>query len=284
MVVLTDTPATARAALEAAAKAAAAAEAAAAVEAASDSSSRSSDSPLTGMLGGRRRKNKRLQFESPLLQPIETPEETSPQQLEAQQQQPQQQQNGTHGAATSVAALLEGPFANGQQQRGQDVIIGSSIIQPRSLARNSSSGRSKGRVGCHELGDGTAVSEASPLLAQTPASGGISDSSSSLAQLQLQLQLPHQQQQQQEQHQEDRAPAAAGVTARRSSSGGSSHGSGLRTRSKSGPVLLSLATGQEGGLYADIINGPEGVTVPIGGWCAVRWSAGAAHREQKLHA
>ena len=67
MVVLTDTPATARAAAEAAAKAAAAAAeaaAAAAADTASDSSGHSSGgSPLASMLRGRKRKSKRLQLE-----------------------------------------------------------------------------------------------------------------------------------------------------------------------------------------------------------------------------
>jgi hypothetical protein len=73
MVVLTDTPATARAAAAAAAAAARAAEeAAAAAEAASDSSKSSGGSPLASMLSfkGKNRKRKQ-QFQSALLQPAE---------------------------------------------------------------------------------------------------------------------------------------------------------------------------------------------------------------------
>jgi hypothetical protein len=73
MVVLTDTPATARAAAAAAAAAARAAEeAAAAAEAASDSSKSSGGSPLALMLSfkGKNRKRKQ-QFQSALLQPAE---------------------------------------------------------------------------------------------------------------------------------------------------------------------------------------------------------------------
>lgn len=247
MVVLTDTPATARTAAEAAAKAAAAAAAAAAAEAGSDSGSSSGGgSPLKSMLSGRRRKSKR-QFESPLLQPIDSIEETSP-----QPEQQQQQQNGT--LDSGVEALLQGPFANGQQQEQQSG--GSEEPQSRTIIREVSTGRGKGRVGFHETSEAHAV----PLLNQCPPGVGISDSSSSLAQ--LHLALP--QQQQQQEHPEDGPIPIAG---RRSSSGGGSSGSGkggLRTRSKSGPVLLSLVTGQEGDGYSDIINGPEGVAVPIG--------------------
>jgi hypothetical protein len=79
-----------------------------------------------------------------------------------------------------------------------------------------------------------------------------------------QLRIP--QQQEQQQHAEEQL-----VLAQRTSSGGGSGSSkgGLHTRSKSGPVLLSLAMGQEGNGYADIINGPEGVAVPIGKFLVV---------------
>lgn len=234
MVVLTDTPATARAAAAAAAVAAAAA-AAAAAEAASDSSSSGGGSPMKSLLSGRRRKSKR--FESPLLQPIETDEGDNAKPA------PEQQQNGTH--SSGVAALLEGSEADCQQQQQ------TREPQSRTLLRNSSGGGSKGRVGFHES---VAESATARLLIQVPGVG-LSDSSSSLAQ----LRIP--QQQEQQQHEDEQL-----LLAQRTSSGGGSGSSkgGLHTRSRSGPVLMSLTKGQEGDGYADIINGPEGVAVPIG--------------------
>jgi hypothetical protein len=85
----------------------------------------------------------------------------------------------------------------------------------------------------------------------------VSDSSSSLSRLHLDI-PPQQQPSEQE--------GAGPIAIARSSSGGGSGSSkgGLRARSKSGPMLMSLATGAEGDLLSDIMNGPEGVAVPIG--------------------
>lgn len=249
MVVLTDTPATARAAAEAAAKAAAAAAeaaAAAAADAASDGSDHSSGgSPLASMLRGKKRKSKRFQWESPLLQPIEDSVEDKPAEEE--------QQHTTVTDNTNGAEIDAGPFAaNGLQQQQQDASL------PRAFQRSSSSGsRSKGRVGFQEL-TGLHVS----VVSQQDFVVGVSDSSSSLAQLQ-QSRAAEQQEQQQQLEREGLVP----ISVERSSSGGSGGSSskgGLRTRSKSGPMLMSLAIGQEGDGCMDILNGPEGVAVPIG--------------------
>jgi len=255
MVVLTDTPATARAAIEVAVKAAAAAEAAAAAaaDAASDGSDHSSGgSPLASMLRGRKRKSKRFQFESPLLQPIEDPEDKP---AEEEQQQTTVTEN------TSGAEIDAGPFAaNGMQQQQQDA------SWPHTLQRSGSSGsRSKGRVGFQQP-TGLHVS----VVSQQDFVVGVSDSSSSLAQLQ-QSRAAEQQEHQQQLEGEGLGPIAV----KRSSSGGSSSSKGgLRTRSKSGPMLMSLAIGQEGVGCTDILNGPEGVAVPIGVggllWCNSR--------------
>jgi hypothetical protein len=132
------------------------------------------------------------------------------------------------------------------------------------LLRTSSGGRSRGRVGFHEQADPQAERKA--LLPQDTGVP-LSDSSSSLSR--LHLDIPPQQQ---PGEQEGAGPLAIA----RSSSGGGSGSSkgGLRARSKSGPMLMSLATGAEGDLLSDIMNGPEGVAVPIGECPALRRAHG----------
>lgn len=246
MVVLTDTPATARAAAEAAAKAAAAA-AAAAADAASDSSSNSSGgSPLASMLRGKSRKG-RCRFESPLLQPIEDD-------LDAAEQQQEAQQQGS-AAAPSLEQVGNGP----EELRG-----------------------SRGRVGFHALTD--LLIPHDPRAPTAAGEGGagvaVSDSSSSLIHLHASQFNNVQPSPEQFQQQQQPSDGALSIPVQRTSSGGggsacsghSSHKSaGLRTRSKSGPMLLALVGGKEGDGCADIIYGPEGVAVPIGelGWCVL---------------
>jgi hypothetical protein len=264
MVVLTDTPATARAAVEAAAKAAAAAAAAAAaLEAASDSSSNGSGggSPLAGRLKGKGRKSKRLQFESPLLQPIETSGEEDDHPQEQQQEAQQHSPHHVNGVHANGDGFPDGPFAaNGlpSQQQGLDF----SSTTARSLLRNSSNGsRSKGRVGFIDVPD--VVQPVHTQLQQ-----GDSSSSSSHMGQQHEHEHYHQEPRHIDPQQQQQDSSFVGPTVRRSSSGGgSSQGSsknGLRMRSKSGPLLMSLAADQAYDPLADLLNGPEGVAVPIG--------------------
>lgn len=116
MVVLTDTPATARTAAEAAAAAAHAAAAAAAAEAdgASNSSKSSGNSPLASVLRGKDTSRKqRHQFQSPLLQPAE------------EQQHQQGQKGGSVAAQTGSTggAWIAGEADALPQSNGNDSVV-----------------------------------------------------------------------------------------------------------------------------------------------------------------
>jgi hypothetical protein len=305
MVVLTDTPATARAAAAANAASAAADAAAAAADADSDADSDggseagSDGSPLGGMLRRKKKKSKkkkrknRIQFESPLLQPIETPQPPDDGTEEQQQQQAAAvaDANSPFAAGGGKPNGLAGSCGDDPQQQQRAAAQAAWLDhQPLSLLLPAHSMESMHSAGTNcpsstRSSDGGCAAGVPPALRASRS--GSSNDGRSRGRVQFREHGGHStldadaaaqpaQQQQPDSANNGAPPAApimicrpAGGPSRSNSGDAGSAGSGgrslsMHSRSKSGPMLLSLAIGQEGEAHADVAHGPEGVAVPIG--------------------